>query len=198
MKMNDVKKSDANYANMWAALKPTLSERPHKVAAWADLGVCEYYYIHDDPERVSNSSRSSTGQAGKASGKGKGNLMSDGTEAVVIEVMMPEHLELQNITKISESAQRAMSAQVQDMTKIKSTANAVAPLSCSEDIKKINEMIVEIDSFIDSLLDNCAISHCIDAKDLDAIKVIKDKLETQNCVAEATVEKFGCNSCLFV
>ena len=59
-------------------------------------------------------------------------------------------------------------------------------------------MIGELDSFIDSLLDNCAISHCIDPKDLDAIKVIKDKLETQNCVAEATVEKFGCNSYLFV
>ena len=188
MKLNSCDKSDTNYAILWAALMPTLSERPHKVSAWAELGIKEYYYIHEDAEKVSNSTKSSTGHKGKSSGKGKGNMMADEETTVAVEVINPDFVDLNNAKKIAESAQKAMGSQIMDMKKLTSAASASGKDGLAEDIRKITVMITEIDGFLDTITDDIAIASAIDPNDSANIVAHKDKILLQNVVAEATFE----------
>jgi len=74
MKLRGVSHDHPRFTILWEALKKSLVERPHRDPCWADIGECEYYYVHDAHHRVINSTETSTANSGKAAGKGLSNV----------------------------------------------------------------------------------------------------------------------------
>jgi len=161
MEMKGIARSNERYDELWAALKVTLIQRDHREVAWADLGIKEYYYAHEQAAKVRNVTTTSTTNSAEASGKDANSLAGLESAASSSSLSVPftineELVNAKTEMKVLKSASKTLlkiqsevKKAVSDM-KVQQLNGQLSKEAC-DDLENLIAARVEIQSALDEI-----------------------------------------------
>ena len=177
MELKKVNKQNPQYDALWSALKGTLVEREHDEPSWAALGLKQYYYAHQEHQKVEVSSSSSTTMEGKAAGKGHVRLLHDGgADAANIVVQHPEWQECNAKYKIHKSGTDKLSQVAKEVSKMLAQYRVGGP-EHADDVAQLSSLLREIHQFQEDMdVQSATFASCskIDVTALAALSISFD------------------------
>ena len=181
MGLKKVSTNHPQYEQLWSTLKETLVERDHQEAAWAALGMKQWFYSHNGHQEVEASSSSSTQVTGKAAGKGHMQLL-DGPE-VTIMVRNQEWNACNAQYKVHKSGHDKLGLVAKEMgrqiAQLKHTGQAAVV------VDKINDFLKAVREFQEEMEVQSVAFESVAKDDVATLRQLSEKFEVQKNMAEA-------------
>jgi hypothetical protein len=181
MGLKKVSTNHPQYQQLWSALKETLVERDHQEAAWAALGMKQWFYSHNGHQEVEASSSSSTQVTGKAAGKGHMQLL-DGPEVNIV-VRNQEWNACNAQYKVHKSGHDRLGLVAKEMgrqiAQLKHTGQAAVV------VDKINDFLKAVREFQEEMDVQTVAFESVAKDDVPTLRQLSEKFEVLKNMAEA-------------
>ena len=186
MDLKKIKDTHPKYQALWEALRDTLVVRDHEEEVWAKLDIKQYYYVHKEHDRVTDSTSTSTTLSGKASGKGHQQLL-NGDKANVT-VLYPEWNVCKQKNTVNKSGAGKLNVVTTEIGKVMASLRVDSAQDHSEEVAKLGTLqnsLRECTSDMDML---AAKFDALDKSDGPAIAALNEEFDTVKGLCEAHLD----------
>ena len=190
MELKKVCAQNPAYEKLWEALKATLVEREHEEPSWAALGMKQWFYLHNEHQRVSDSSASGTELSGKASGKGHQHLLNGSAPAEVV-VLHPEHVACKAKFAVNRSAAGKLNSVASDVGKLVASLKVDVDNDHSEELAKLGQLVSEIRERVEEMSVLDARFESLDKGESEKLEKLSGDYDDARVLCEAHLKGWG-------